>query len=355
LPVIILAATLGVAVAVVVAMAVGKPFSTNEVAGTAETDKGAEPDALREQILSSMTEGVILLDSRGTPVYVNPAAGSLIGSATALPRHVVEGDVSEFSVRHPQQRELRATTSPIAESYKLVVIQDVTESRRTDDMRREFVSSVSHELKTPVAGILASAETLEVSAAEDPPSVSRFVGSLLTEARRLSKLVEDLLDLARLEQEAPQFEKVTLSDLVEFEIARVGDFASRKSLSLQAEIKPGVEVMGNTEDLTLAVRNLLVNALRYTEDGGVTARLEAPDGRAVFSVSDTGPGIPAKDLPRIFERFYRVDKARSRETGGTGLGLSIVRHVAERHGGEVRAESELGRGSTFTLSLPLTT
>jgi signal transduction histidine kinase len=349
----ILATTLGVAVALVVAMAVRKPFSPNGVIveGTPPDERGRDP--LTEQILSSMAEGVVLIDAAGSPVYENPAAKALIGSSAALPRHVLDGEVSEFRVRHPKERELRVVTSTIPEGNKLVVMQDVTESRRTDNMRREFVSNVSHELKTPVAGILASAETLEISVAEDPASVGKFAESLLTEARRLSKLVEDLLDLARLEQETPPFEEVEFSDLVALEISRAGDMATRKSLSLRSDVDPGLNVLGNAEDLTLAVRNLLVNALRYTERGGVTVRLETLDGRAVFSVTDTGVGIPTKDVPRIFERFYRVDKARSRETGGTGLGLSIVRHVAERHGGEVSAESELGQGSTFTLSLPL--
>ncbi|MGH2773724.1 MAG: sensor histidine kinase [Actinomycetota bacterium] len=309
---------------------------------------------LREQILSSMAEGVVLVDARGRVAYFNPAAASMLNSSMTLPVEVLRGDQSEFTAGYPAKRTLQTSLSTLADGSRLVVIQDVTESRRVDSMRRDFVANVSHELKTPVAGILASAETLDLSAEEDPASAGRFARSLFNEARRLSRLVEDLLDLARLEtDQAASFETVNLSDAVSAEVAKTSEFAARKGLHLEADVGPGIIVRGVAESIALAVRNLLSNAVRYTEQGTLKVSLKPKDGSAVFAVSDTGVGIPAKDLPRIFERFYRVDKARSRETGGTGLGLSIVKHVAEIHGGEVHAESQLGSGSDFTLVLPL--
>jgi signal transduction histidine kinase len=280
--------------------------------------------ALREQILSSMAEGVVLLDDAGAQVYANPAARHLLGPNVLLPAEVLEQGAGEFTVYHPQVRQLSAVASTLEEGNKLVVIQDVTEPRRIDAMRRDFVENVSHELKTPVSGILATAETLEISAREDPPNVTRFVASLLEEAQRLSKLVEDLLDLARLEQEVPALEPINFTDIVRTEVHRIEEAAAKKKLRLNVEIQPAVDVRGNSEDLALAVGNLLVNAVRYTEKGSVDVELRVKNGVAVFEIADTGVGIPGKDLPRIFERFYRVDKALSRETGGTGLGQSIV-------------------------------
>lgn len=309
--------------------------------------------SMKEQILASMSEGVILLDPDGSPIYMNPAAELLLGKPPALPQKILKEGVVQFSVRHPQKRDLNAVSSPLGTWGRLIVIQDVTETRRIEAVRSDFVANVSHELKTPIAGITASAETLELSAKEDPASVEKFAASLLKEARKLSRIVDDLLDLARLEQESSHFETIDLSAVVEAEVARIEDFATRKSLKLQSQIQPAIEVLGDHEDLSLAIRNLLVNAVRYTEEGGVSISLITDEGSTLFSVTDTGVGIPDRDLTRVFERFYRVDKARARHTGGTGLGLSIVRHVVEGHGGEVRAESELGRGSTFTLTLPI--
>lgn len=166
-------------------------------------------------------------------------------------------------------------------------------------------------------------------------------------------VVEDLLDLARLEPKRGRPSALSMSEVVRREVARAKHASAAKGLRLGSDVADGVAVAGNERDLALAVRNLLDNSVRYTERGEVRVRLDAADGRAVLEVTDTGAGIPAKDLPRIFERFYRVDKGRSRESGGTGLGLAIVRHVVDGMGGEVRAQSELGRGSRFVVSLPL--
>lgn len=307
---------------------------------------------LREQILSSMSEGVVLADATGRILYANPAAHDLLSGEALLPAPLrAEGPV-ELTLRHPNRRELKATCLRLEDSRRLVVMQDVTEAKRIEAMRRDFVADASHELKTPVASILAVAETLETAVEDDPAAVPVFMRTLLGETRRMSALVQDLLDLARLEGRAGERSVVPLARVVGREVARVRLDAQRKGLELQEEVEEGITVAGNDEDLSLALRNLLDNALRYTSSGQVSVRLFRSDGHAVIEVEDTGPGIPGKDLGRIFERFYRVDRARSRETGGTGLGLSIVRHVVEQHAGKVRVESELGRGSRFIVTLP---
>jgi signal transduction histidine kinase len=308
---------------------------------------------LREQILSSMSEGVVLADASGRILYANPAAEGLLPGALTLPSQLrTEGPV-ELTLRHPRRRDLKATCLRLGDGRRLVAIQDVTEAKRIEAMRRDFVADASHEMKTPIASIQAVAETLEMAVLDDPEAVPRFMSTLLLEIRRLSALVQDLLDLARLEGRPPERSVVSLTKVVEQEAARVHPEADEKGLRVREEIALGVMVAGSPEDLSLALRNLLDNALRYTHEGEVSVRLWVEDGHAKVEVADTGPGIPGKDLSRIFERFYRVDRARSRETGGTGLGLSIVRHVVEQHNGWVQVESELGRGSRFVLTMPI--
>jgi signal transduction histidine kinase len=308
---------------------------------------------LREQILSSMSEGVVLADASGRILYANPAAEGLLPGALTLPSQLrTEGPV-ELTLRHPRRRDLKATCLRLGDGRRLVAIQDVTEAKRIEAMRRDFVADASHEMKTPIASIQAVAETLEMAVLDDPEAVPRFMSTLLLEIRRLSALVQDLLDLARLEGRPPERSVVSLTKVVEQEAARVRPEADEKGLGVREEIALGVMVAGSPEDLSLALRNLLDNALRYTHEGEVSVRLWVEDGHAKVEVADTGPGIPGKDLSRIFERFYRVDRARSRETGGTGLGLSIVRHVVEQHNGWVQVESELGRGSRFVLTVPI--
>ena len=308
---------------------------------------------LREQILSSMSEGVVLADASGRILYANPAAEDLLPGALTLPSQLrTEGPV-ELTLRHPRRRDLKATCLRLGDGRRLVAIQDVTEAKRIEAMRRDFVADASHEMKTPIASIQAVAETLEMAVLDDPEAVPRFMSTLLLEIRRLSALVQDLLDLARLEGRPPERSVVSLTRVVQQEAARVHPEADEKGLSVREEIALGVMVAGSPEDLSLALRNLLDNALRYTHEGEVSVRLWVEDGHAKVEVADTGPGIPGKDLSRIFERFYRVDRARSRETGGTGLGLSIVRHVVEQHNGWVQVESELGRGSRFVLTMPV--
>lgn len=309
---------------------------------------------LREQILASMREGVILADSAGGLIYANPAAAQMFGRARddLLPPYLEGTGEREFTIHHPRRRDLRSTSVKLADGRTLAVIQDETERRRVELIRRDFVANASHELKTPVAAIMVTAETVERALSEDPDHARRFAANLVREAARLSALVQDLLDLARLERGQSERSWIRLAPVIRGEIAALRDGIERKGLSLRVDLDEEAEVMGVREDLALTFRNLLDNAVVYTARGTVEVTLRVTEQGCEAAVADTGVGIPSTDLERVFERFYRVDKARSRETGGTGLGLSIVKHVVESHGGTVRVESRLGSGSRFTVTLP---
>ncbi len=322
----------------------------------------------REAVLSAMEEGVLLVGANDHLGYANPAAGRLLGG---LPDHLralgppalrtlveearSDGDALEREIETGfPPRALRASAVPLrVPGEVLVVLRDVTAARRVEAMRRDFVADASHELKTPAASIQAAAETVERAVRDDPDAATRFAGQLRRDAVRLSRIVSDLLDLSRLETERPALVSVRIDRVVEDEVDRIRGAAREAGVELEVRSEP-VTVRGAAGDLALLVRNLLDNAVRYTSGGGrVRVEVAGREDRAVVEVEDAGIGIPTRDLPRIFERFYRVDRARSRETGGTGLGLSIARHVAERHGGRIEARSELGRGSTFRVTLPL--
>jgi two-component system phosphate regulon sensor histidine kinase PhoR len=236
----------------------------------------------------------------------------------------------------------------------VVTLTDITQRRRLEVLRRDFVANASHELKTPVAAVRALADTLLAALPEDPEAGRRFAERIGREAERLDVLARDLLDLSRVERGTLDVEPVDLVGLAKEVVGGYGDQAEERRIRLWTELQPRLSMRGDRAQLGLLLSNLLDNALRYTPaKGSVCVRLDATESRALLQVADTGEGIPARELPRVFERFYRVDKARARRTGGTGLGLAIVRHVAEAHGGTVRVDSELGRGSTFTVSLPV--
>ena len=260
----------------------------------------------------------------------------------------------ETLTRGYPQRTLGATSFTIdAEDRVLIIVLDLTETRRVETMRRDFVTDASHELKTPVASILASAEALEMALERDPEVSRLFAEQISSAALRLSRLISDLLDLSRLETQEPTPDNFDLDKVVIAEVKPFVKSARQKRIEFTVRTVPAA-VRGSSAELGLAIRNLCDNALRYTEEGGrIEVALYELDGEAALTVTDTGVGIPGRDLGRIFERFYRVDVARSRRTGGTGLGLAIVKHVAERHGGTVMVESLLGEGSTFVLRVPL--
>lgn len=319
-----------------------------------------------EVILESLPEGTLLVGANDSILYANRSLAEVLGP---VPRQLdkvvpiriqdmVRGSranhtVVEAELEHGLPvRTLRVTATPLKDRRTLLIVSDITDRRRIDDMRRDFVTNASHELKTPVSSILASAETLQIALAKAPERVPQFATQIETAARTLARLVADLLDLSRVEGGHLPFASVALTAVVTGEMTRLTPLANNRGVALRVEPNP-VVVPGSTQGISLAVRNLIDNAIRYTEPGGqVTISIEVTDEIARITVRDTGAGIPQRDIDRIFERFYRVDEARSRATGGTGLGLSIVRHVAESHGGKVTVQSQLGCGSSFTLHLP---
>ena len=331
------------------------------------------------QILDALDDGVLLLDGAGRLLVANPAARSWFGLPDdlrpGLPVQRVLGvpQVSELAekaaeagapvvgnltVVFPEPRTLALRAFPLADRGPtgriVVTMTDITQRRRLEVLRRDFVANASHELKTPVAAVRALAETLLTALPEDPEAGRRFAVRIGRETERLDVLARDLLDLARVERGTLDVEPVDLVGLAKEMVALLADRAEERRIRLSTELQPNVAVRGDRAQLGLLLSNLIDNALRYTPaKGTVCVRLDATESRAVLQVADTGEGIPAAELPRIFERFYRVDKARARQTGGTGLGLAIVRHVAEAHGGTVRVDSELSRGSTFTVTLPV--
>lgn len=323
-----------------------------ELAGV--IDELQSETGLREQILASMREGVVLADSYGELIYANQAALDMFGRRPRdlLPAQLEGSGDHEFTIHHPRRRELRSTAVKLEDGRTLVVVQDETERKRVESIRRDFVANASHELKTPVAGIMVTAETVQRALDDDPEHARRFAANLVREAKRLAALVQDLLDLARLERGQGERSLVRLAGVVSDEVEAMRDRIARKGLTLSLDADPEVDVLGVQEDLALMFRNLLENAMVYTAQGSIAITLADSGSGFELKVADTGVGIPSSDLERIFERFYRVDKARSRDTGGTGLGLAIVRHVAESHGGVVEVASELGSGSTFTVRLP---
>ena len=318
-------------------------------------------------ILSAMDDGVLLLDADAHLLFANEALAVHLGSsptraALVFPVGLQDAIRSAAEERRPAAvdvqtgsgRWLRGSATPVGDGGSvLLVVQDVTEARRLDAVRRDFVANASHELKTPAASIQAAAETIRTAVHEDPSVVPRFATQLEREAARLSRIVSDLLDLSRLEGGSRLDEVVSFPAIVREERDRLLAAAAGAGVELEVTVAEKSRVRGSSRDLALLVRNLLDNAIRYTSRGGsVEVALDEEDGRVALTVRDTGIGIPSRDIPRIFERFYRVDRARSRETGGTGLGLSIVRHVVENHGGSIEVESELGRGTTFRVLLP---
>jgi two-component system, OmpR family, phosphate regulon sensor histidine kinase PhoR len=330
------------------------------------------------QILDALDDGVLLLDGAGRLLVANPAARSWFGlpddlrpglpvkrvlgvpQVTALAEQAAAARapvVGTLTLVFPEPRTLAMRAFPLADRGPtgriVVTMTDITQRRRLEVLRRDFVANASHELKTPVAAVRVLAETLLTALPEDPEAGSRFAERIGREAERLDVLVRDLLDLSRVERGTLDVEPVDLVGLAKEVTGGYTDLAEERRVRLRTELQPQVSVRGDRAQLGLLLSNLLDNALRHTfAKGTVCVRLEATEGRAVLQVVDSGEGIPAGELSRVFERFYRVDKARARKTGGTGLGLAIVRHVAEAHGGTVAVESELGRGSTFTVTLP---
>lgn len=304
-------------------------------------------------VLRSSARAVALgLVSRGTVTISD--IGHLI-ERVADDGHARE---QEMRVRRPplgrELLELRVRVAPLGTGAILILIDDLAEERRVDVVRRDFVANVSHELKTPVGALSLLAEAV-LAASDDPEQVRHFAERMQSEASRLSHLVQDVIDLSRLQGDDPltHAEVVDVDDLVQRAIEEVRTLAVREDIELvTGEPSAGV-VYGDPGQLLTALRNLVTNAIAYSPSHTrVAIGTRVVDSIVEITVKDQGIGIPVNDLDRIFERFYRVDPARSRITGGTGLGLAIVKHVCQNHGGECTLWSEQGVGSTFTLRLP---
>jgi two-component system phosphate regulon sensor histidine kinase PhoR len=264
-----------------------------------------------------------------------------------------------FSVTATPVQALEAASLNEKPSGAVVVLHDVTELRRLERVRHDFVANVSHEFKTPLTAIQGFAETLLSGALEDPRNNRRFLEIIRDHATRLAVLTDDLLKLARIEagKLEVQFVPVQLAEVIERCTETSQLKANRKRIALEVNVPAALPVVhGDASLLRDVVQNLLDNAVQYTPEGG-RVRISATAGsrEAVVTVDDTGIGIPLADQERIFERFYRVDAARSREAGGTGLGLSIAKHIVEAHGGRLWVESEVGHGSKFSFSVSLAT
>lgn len=341
----------------------------------------AEGKRKLEAVLNNMSSGVIFINREGGVDLINPAAESLLSirSSSAVGKYHIqvvrnsslsenidrvlrEGKPKKLEIEaiYPIERNLEANLAPITRDSGtagvIVVLHDTTEIRRLERIKADFVANVSHELRTPVTAIKGFAETLMQGELDNPKAAREFVEIIYRESERLSNLIRDLLELSRIESGtwAPGRETVDMLEVVRHTISNFKAHADKAGLTILTDIPESpVYVTGDADKLVQALGNLVENSIKYTPPGGtITISLKEEGTEATVSVSDTGIGIPPEDLPRIFERFYRVDRARSRKLGGTGLGLSIVKHIIEAHNGRVTVSSEPGRGSTFSLIIP---
>jgi two-component system phosphate regulon sensor histidine kinase PhoR len=340
-----------------------------------------------QDVLDNMTSGVVMIGDDGRITIYNREAEALLGGFTRervgrpytdIKQHYElvgliresletrEARYQELPVYYPEERLLELSLVPMTLSGDdrpglLMVLQDVTAIRRLENMRSEFVANVSHELKTPVAAVKGFAETLLAGAMNEPDTARSFLTIIHDESERLNRLIGDILELSKIEsrrsplQYSPVEFGASLTRLNEL----LAPEAAKKNIELDLQAEEGLYLEADEDRLGQIMLNLLQNGISYTPEGGrVRVRAESymsdkDEERVRITVADTGIGIPRKDIPRIFERFYRVDKARSRSSGGTGLGLSIVKHLVELHHGSIRVESSVGVGTQFILELPL--
>jgi len=340
----------------------------------------AEEKNKMETILTTMADGIVVAEKSGVVRLFNRVserlfrmqAGTVIGSQIdefeAL-SHVGEMLQRAMDTEAVVKQELKIAVHDVrtVDAYALplrdqsgdvvgavAVLQDVTEIRRLDQVRKDFVANASHELRTSVASIRALVETLQLGAKEEPEVLSRFLDSLGGETERLSLLLRDLLDISELEagKKGPQRGPMRLCELVEQAVSSLADMAAQSNVTVEVSVPSDLSASVDRRQIQRALVNLLDNAIKYTPAGGrVEISGQETETEVSITVSDTGVGIPPTEIDRIFERFYRVDKARSRRLGGTGLGLSIVKDVAEAHGGTVSVESEVGKGTAFTITV----
>ncbi|CAB5046658.1 MAG: two-component sensor histidine kinase [Actinobacteria bacterium] len=316
-------------------------------------------------LLDALPMGIVVLLADGQERFRNTVATSIAGArhadvlvevaAERLLVLALRGLESreQIQLAGPPQRVLEVRAIPLADGGAVAIMDDVTERWRIDQVRTDFVANVSHELKTPVGAISVLAETIEGET--DDELVLRLTGRMVIEAQRMSRTIDDLLELSRIELGGEMLKTdVDMADVVAESIERVAPIAMRKGVPLMVKSEKGVAIIsGDFFQLVSAIANLVENAVKYSDETHqVDVRVVTSDTTVSVEVEDRGIGIPADSVDRIFERFYRVDRARNRATGGTGLGLSIVRHVATNHGGEVNVRSREGEGSTFILQIP---
>jgi two-component system phosphate regulon sensor histidine kinase PhoR len=340
-----------------------------ELLAARETRRPSSPrDPVEQELLSAVPDAAALVSREGWVRVSNAAFDTLAASGRAAGltpleitrsaelseavKRALEGTARRLDLVLGRQTYL-VHLAPLLRGEVLLLMRDVTEARRAEATRRDFVANASHELRTPIAAISAAAETLLSGALADPAASRSFVGIVARHAERLSRLTQDLLDLSRIESRQWRFEiaPVGVRALAGQVVDLLAGAAREKGLALRAEVPEGAAVRADARALEQVLVNLAENAVKYTEEGGVTLRATRDGGAWVLAVSDTGPGIERHHLARIFERFYRVDPGRSREQGGTGLGLAIAKHLVLGMGGEIGVESGEG-GTTFTVRLP---
>ncbi|MCM3783200.1 cell wall metabolism sensor histidine kinase WalK [Neobacillus mesonae] len=339
---------------------------------------------LVQSVMSNMTGGILMIDANQNIAVLNKESHRMLGlhpnRVTGKPYHelkrhyeltkIVETSIlqrnkvhEEVRIYSPDEIIVRIDGVPMYEndgSYRgmLFLLQDITAIRRLENMRSEFVANVSHELKTPVAAVKGFAETLLSGGVKDEETTKSFLQIIYDEGDRLNRLIGDILELSKIESKRAPLECSPVHLLPFFEMIEgtLSNAAEKKQIRLLLDVPEELFIEADEDKLKQIFLNLVSNGINYTLEGGrvkITASISKDEENVVFQVSDSGIGIPKNDLPRVFERFYRVDKGRSRNSGGTGLGLSIVKHLVELHHGQLAVESELGTGTTFTVTLPI--
>lgn len=329
----------------------------------------AVPDGI-DQVLDAMESAGAVLDPSNNVIKASPGAHAigLVWNGALVHRHLVDLVDAVRRTGEPVTEECELARGPFGEAsihlsvrvarlgsrYILLLAEDRTESYRLESVRRDFVANISHELKTPIGAVSLLAEALD-GASDDPDQVRRFAFRLSEEASRLARITQDIIELSRLQAAGTLAdpEELSAKKVVKAAIDQNRVAADARGIEIAMRGEKDALVVGNEPLLVTAVHNLISNAIQYSpEDSRVGIGVRSIDGVVEIAVTDQGEGIPEDDLDRVFERFFRVDQARSRHTGGTGLGLSIVKHAVQNHGGEVRVWSQPGRGSTFTIRLP---
>jgi len=346
-----------------------------------QVEEAAEERGKLEAVLDNISTGIMVTDAERKIILLNPAAEEILGvrQEEALGSRIIESFSSreldttvskaadgesideQIELLYPRKMYLQIKSNPVVTSEGDVAatvsaIEDITALKRLNMIRQDFVANVSHELRTPVASVKALTDSLLAGAAEHKETADRFLKDLDQEVTRLSQLIDDLLTLSKLETKEAvlQVEDIQLGEIVKECLDSKDLLAEEFGVDMEVELEnTGMLVNGDRQLLRTALNNLVDNAIKYNHPGGkVVIRVLQDDDHVILQVQDTGIGVPREELPRVFERFYRVDKARSRETGGTGLGLSIVKHIADLHGGGVDVTSVEGEGSIFNIRIP---